>query len=305
MLGATTLLALPRVSSNKLIARLQRLLQVPSFVGQAKMLQPDLVHIHESGILGLLLSFCFKSSTPQVTVYFDYHDWIPFELSVFLRHNYHLYRLLLPFLNRICQVLVKPVDLVITVSNGQALYVNQQLHFPSTLVIPNVRPAIQNPGFDLGVFKPSIVFIGNVMRCRMLERIVHAISNPLLRSYSPKFHVFGVLSDPLYHKELENLADSLGVSDSLVFHGPYRSDADIQHQLSAGAVAHLFPLTFTPNPSNVESISSSNKFFSYATLGLPMLVHQSYTDMASTLATYHAGFSFFTLSEFVLRCDEV
>jgi glycosyltransferase involved in cell wall biosynthesis len=139
----------------------------------------------------------------------------------------------------------------------------------------------------------------------MLERIVHAISNPLLRSYSPKFHVFGVLSDPLYHKELENLADSLGVSDSLVFHGPYRSDADIQHQLSAGAVAHLFPLTFTPNPSNVESISSSNKFFSYATLGLPMLVHQSYTDMASTLATYHAGFSFFTLSEFVLRCDEV
>ena len=305
MLGSTSLLPLPSVSPNKAVARLQRLLQIPTIVNQANLIMPDLVHVHESGMLGLLLSFWFKQSTCKPTVYFDYHDWIPFELSIFLRHNRLMYRLLLPLLNFCCRQLIKPLDLVITVSKGQAHWIHHNLRYNHTLVIPNVRPSLPKVSYDQSTFEPSVVFIGNVMRCRMLEFILEAIADPRLRSYAPKFHIFGVLSDPQYRDELQQVADSLGVGKSIIFYGSYRSDADIINQLQPGALSYLFPLTFLPNPANVEAISSSNKFFSYATLGLPMLVHASYLDMASTLKAYQAGHAFSSIDGFVLRCVEI
>jgi len=305
VLRSTKLLSLPKVSSNKSIARLQRFLYVPAVVSQASMLRADLIHIHESGILGLLLSFWFKRLNPGATVYFDYHDWIPYELSVFLHHKYWLYRLILPFLVAFCRSLVKKIDLVVAVSQGQAQLIKEKMGARNIIVIPNVRPSMKAKSFDLSSFEPSIVFVGNVMRSRMLELVVKALTTPQLRVFAPTFHIFGVVSDVGYRDDLQRLADAIGVGNSMQFHGSYRSDLEIQRRLTAGAIAYLFPLTFTPNPAAVEAISSSNKFFSYATLGLPIMIHKYYLDMASILKAYRAGFTFGSLDELVGCCADV
>jgi glycosyltransferase involved in cell wall biosynthesis len=304
-LKGAALVSLPEVSSEKSLARLQRLLLAHRVVRQARMLKPDLIHVHESGILGLLLAFLFKLDSPRAIVYFDYHDWIPFELSVFLGHIYWLYRLILPSLTFICRLMIMRLDAVIAVSEGQASWVRGRLRCRRVVVIPNVRPAIAPPDYSDSAFEPSLVFVGNVMRSRRLELLLDVVAGSRLRRFAPRFHVFGGLADAAYRDELLRLAEVKGVADLVDFHGPYGSDLDISKSLRAGAIAYLFPLTFAPNPAAIEAISSSNKFFTYATLGLPMLVHKSYVEMGAMLAAYGAGFAFSSLDEFVDSCVEV
>jgi len=304
-LKSATLLSLPSVSSNKGLARLQRLWKAPAFVRQVEMLKPDLIHVHESGLLGLWLSFCFKRVFPRTNVFFDYHDWIPFELSVFLGHSRLLYLVMLPLLTRLCALLASRLDGVIAVSNGQASWVAQRLGCKRVLVVPNVRPMLPPASFQGDHFVPALIFVGNVMRSRLLERVVQLLPSPRLRAFTPRFEVFGMFADPAYQDDLTRQAEESGVSGSLVFHGSYGSDSEIRSALGAGALAYLFPLTFVANPSGIEAISSSNKFFSYATLGLPMLVHSSYKEMVSILLSHRAGFVFSSLDELAERCVEI
>jgi len=303
------LISLRDCSSNKSIARLQRLVYAPSFAGNAQILRPDIVHVHESGVLGLFLSFLFKLVYPRTRVYFDYHDWIPYELSVFVRHSRILYALLLPILVAACRFMASRLDGVVAISEGQARWIREQLGVAKTFVVPNVRPLLDFPalrdGLQASSFSPALLFVGNVMRSRKLEAIIDLISGDKLCPYKPVFHIVGTCADKEYCDLLDSYARSKGVASQVLFHGSYASDFDIRPLVKPGMLAYLLPLTFGSDPSAIESIASSNKFFTYATLGLPLFLHSSYVDMSNLLAMHRAGFTFDALTDLAALCARI
>ena len=305
-LGQVLFLSLPRVSPRKSLARLQRFLKAADFVHSASILRPDIVHVHESGSLGLVLSFLFKAIMPEVKVVFDYHDWIPYELSLLVRHCAPAYALLLPLLVLVCRYFASRLDVVVAVSEGQARWVEGNLRVSNIVVIPNVRPylGVISSGGDArpNYFVPSYLFVGNVMRSRRLELVALLMCDHRLRQFAPRFDVVGDVVDASYEKELLGISASRGIEGSIFFHGPYSHDRQIECLVVPGMVACLFPLTQSENPSKIESISSSNKFYTYANLGVPMILHSSYVEMVGIMEAHGAGFSFSCHEEMVEAC---
>jgi glycosyltransferase involved in cell wall biosynthesis len=252
---------------------------------------PDVVHIHEAGLLGLLIAFWIRKLVPGARIIFDYHDWIPYELSYLVRQIRPLYhastRITMPLLRR----LARAVDVAVCISPGQAEWTRKSLGIRDTIVIQNVRPRTVAPVFSVDEVHRELVFAGNVMRIRRLEFIVDVLTQLHARSSGARLHVFGEIVDQKYATEVSDYARNNGLEDAVLFHGRYFGDRSLTEHVRRGSVGVLLSMQDNLD-TGINRIASANKFFSYLSLGLPVLVQSQYQNMAEITRRYGAGLVF-------------
>ena len=290
--GGVEIISLPRWHRARGLSRLTRHLYAQRIAVQARALAPDVVHVHESGILGLMIAARVRRVLPEARIVFDYHDWIPDEIAAAARHRPALYaldtRAWMPRLRR----MARAVDVAVCISPGQAEWTRGELGIRRTVVVQNVREAPSAAtAFGEGDFRPRLVWAGHVMRMRRLEFVVDVVARLREQGTEAEFSVFGDLTDPDYADELRAYARSRGVGDSVVFHGRYQGDAELLRRTGPGALGLTLAME-ERLPTGINRIASANKFFSYMAMGVPMLLDASFQNMLGIAEQGGAGAAF-------------
>lgn len=302
--AAVEVVPLPPRSERRFVGRLSRHLHAVRAGLLARRLGPDVVHIHESGFLGLLTAHWVRRFHPSCTIIFDYHDWIPYEIAASVRNRERLYRLALPPMLRLHRYLARSVDAAVCISEGQAEWTRGVLGIRRTSIVQNVRRPGTPPDLSAREFTPQLVFLGHVMRARRLEYFVDALAALEGRGIPATLEVFGEVVDTGYPAELNRYARERGVGGRITFHGGYQGDASVAPFLRRGAIG-----TFVAPEQVVDTgalrIASTNKFFSYLALGIPVLLEAGHDNMYAVLRRHDAGLVFGSLDEFVERAEQV
>jgi glycosyltransferase involved in cell wall biosynthesis len=301
---AVELVLLPPRSERRLIGRVTRQVHAMRSGLLARRLRPDVVHIHESGFLGLLTAHWVRRFHPSCTIIFDYHDWIPFEIAASVRNRARLFQRLLPPMLRLHRYLARSVDAAVCISEGQAEWTREVLGIRKTSVVQNVRPRIAQPDLAARDFAPQLLFLGHVMRGRRLEVFVDALVDLSGRGVHATLEVFGEVLDPGYAEEVRQYAHARGAGERLTFHGRYSGDESVAPFLHRGALG-----TFLSPEQVIDTgalrIASTNKFFSYLALGVPVLLPAGHDNMCEILRRYGAGEVFSSLDDLVQRAERI
>jgi glycosyltransferase involved in cell wall biosynthesis len=254
------------------------------------------VHIHESGILGLLIAFWVRRMVPRARIIFDYHDWIPSEIASSVRGIRPLYAPAMAASMPLMRFLARAVDVAVCISPGQAEWTREALGIAQTRVIQNVRPLMAAPDLGGAEFRPELLFAGNVMRIRRLEFVVDVVAMLRVRGVETLLSICGDFTEPDYVQELRERVTRSGLDELVRFHGRYRGDEELGRIAGRGAVGITMGLEERVD-TRVNRIASANKLFSYLALGLPVLVEESYENMLRIVEEGAAGASFRTCEE--------
>lgn len=301
---AVDLVVLPPRSEGRFVGRASRQLHAMRAGFLVRRLRPDVVHIHESGFLGLLTAFWARRFHPSCTIVFDYHDWIPFEIAASLRNRARLVQRLLPPMLRLHRYLARSVDAAVCISEGQAEWTREILGIRKTRVVQNVRPSIAPPDLTAREFAPQIIFLGHVMRGRRLEVFVDAVAELRGRGIDATLEVFGEVLDSGYADEVRRYAETRGVEEGLTFHGRYAGDESVAPFLRRGALGTILAPEQVIETGALR-IASTNKFFSYLALGVPVLLQAGHDNMCEILRRYDAGEVFSSVDDFVQLADRI
>jgi glycosyltransferase involved in cell wall biosynthesis len=290
-LGEVEIVLLPPWRPVRLAARATRHLYAIRIARQARAARPGVVHIHESGILGLLIAFWVRRMVPGCRIIFDYHDWIPYELALGVRSVRPLYRVVhaatLPVLRR----LARSVDTAVCVSPGHAEWTREHLGIADAVVVQNVRPRMDPPPEAGGDLRRDLLYVGHVMRMRRVEVLLDVLSRLRARGIAARLHVHGELTEPGYVREVQELARSLGLEASVAFHGRFSGDYQLAERVVRGTIGVVLSHADVLD-TGINAVTSANKFFSYLTMGVPVLVEAPYINMAEIAARSGAGASF-------------
>lgn len=290
--GDVELVALPRWRRVRGLSRITRRLHAHRIAVQARSLEPDVVHVHESGVLGLMIAARVRSVLPRARIVLDYHDWIPDEIASAVRNRPGLYaletRLWMPRLRR----MARAVDVAVCISPGQAEWTQRELGIRRTLVVQNVRDAPSAATvFGQPEFRPRLVWAGHLMRIRRLELVVDVLARLRQAGTEAEFAVFGELTEPDYADDLRAYARSRGVEEAVVFHGRYQGDAELLRRTGPGALGLTLAME-EKLPTGINRIASANKFFSYMAMGVPMLLDARFQNMLCIAEQAGAGAAF-------------
>jgi glycosyltransferase involved in cell wall biosynthesis len=294
--GEVDLVLLPEWPRMRGLARLTRYLYAYRIAEQARALAPDVVHVHESGILGLMVASRVRRALPDAHIIFDYHDWIPDEIAASVRNVGALYgpamAAWMPRLRRMAQA----VDVAVCISPGQAEWTRQELGIGRTVVVQNVRDMPSAAPFGRRDFRPQLVWAGHVMRIRRLELVVDVLARLKELGTDAEFSVFGDVTEPDYAEELKAYARERDVEDRIVFHGRFQGDRELMRHVGPGALGLTLAME-EKLPTGINRIASANKFFSYMAMGVPMLLEAQYENMAGIAAQAGAGAAFTGVEE--------
>lgn len=275
----------PRVRG---LARLTRYLYAHRIARQARALAPDVVHVHDTGILGLMVAARVRRALPRARIIFDYNDWIPFEVAALVRNVGALYglamRAWMPRLRR----MARAVDVAVCISPPQAEWTERELGIRRTLVVQCVRDAPTEAPFGRREFRPQLVFAGHVMRMRRLELVVDVLALLRAQGTDAEFSVVGDVLEPAYADEVRAYARARGVEEHVTFHGRYHGDHELLPFLGPGALGLITPLE-EKLPTGINRTVSANKFFSYMALGVPVLLDAQHENMAGIATAAGAG----------------
>ena len=244
----------------------------------------DCYYVHESGTFGLNI---IQSIPVSKKIIFDYHDWIPFEIHEKFRNSVisnFVYALVKIYIKRV----VRKIDAVVFISSGARDYFECHYSSVRSFVVPNSRNCYfvtDNPEKKLQPSaektKIELLWLGNVMRLRQLERLFKIaqgilLSRPLI---DLKISIWGAEKDKNYANELWALAANLGLADCVVFNGSFVSEEHIipdRHSISFG-LAFGWLETYD---TKINSISRPTKLLSYGLLGIVGLLE-------STCVSFH------------------
>jgi glycosyltransferase involved in cell wall biosynthesis len=289
--GEVEMVLLPQWPRARGLARLTRHLYAHRIAAQARALQPDVVHIHESGILGLMVAARVRRALPDARIIFDYHDWIPDEVAGSVRHVGALYgpamAAWMPRLRR----MARAVDVAVCISPGQAEWTRDELGIARTVVVQNVRDTPSAASFGRRDFRPQLVWAGHVMRIRRLELVVDVLARLREEGVDAELSIFGDLTEPDYADDLRAYARERGVEERVVFYGRFQGDRELLRHVGPGALGLTLAME-EKLPTGINRIASANKFFSYMAMGLPMLLEAQYENMAQIAAAAGAGEAF-------------
>lgn len=290
--GQVQMVPLPEWPRVRGLARAGRHLYASRIARQAASLAPDVVHVHESGILGLMIAARVRRVLPRARIVFDYHDWIPDEVASAVRNVPALYALDLRLWMARLRRMARAVDVAVCISPGQAEWTRRELGIPRTVVVQNVRDA---PGaataFGRGEFRPQLVWAGHVMRMRRLEFAIDVLAVLREGGTDAEFAVFGELTEPDYVDELRAYARTRGVEGQVRFHGRYQGDAELLRSIGPGGLGLTLGMQ-EKLPTGINRIASANKFFSYMAMGVPMLLDASFANMLEIAEQAGAGAAF-------------
>lgn len=294
--GEVEMVLLPEWPRVRGLARLTRHLYAYRIAEQARLLEPDVVHVHESGILGLMVAARVRRALPDAHIIFDYHDWIPDEVAGSVRNVAALYgpamAAWMPRLRRMAQA----VDVAVCISPGQAEWTRAELGIARTVVVQNVRDTPSAAPFGRRDFRPQLVWAGHVMRIRRLELVVDVLARLRELGTDAEFSVFGDVTEPDYAEDLKAYARERGVEERIVFHGRFQGDRELMRHVGPGALGLTLAME-EKLPTGINRIASANKFFSYMAMGVPMLLEAQYENMAGIAAKAGAGAAFTGVEE--------
>ena len=302
--GGVKVMALPEWKKWPRLSRFTRQWFAWQIARQARDIAPDVVHVHESGSLGLLIADRVKRLVPKATVIFDYHDWIPWEIAETCRNHEALYRRVLPAALAAYRRLARAVDVAICISPGHAEWTRRELGIERTVVVENVRPPRPRVEYPRDEVRHQIVFIGHVVWIRRLEVLVDAVAELRGRGVDASLAVCGHVSDPAYAERIMQYAAANGVGERVVFHGLYRSDDDLLAVLGRGSIGALLAVP-EPIDTGIMAIASANKFYSYMALGIPTLIEAGFDSMLRVAREHGAGDGFSSVTEFVDKAHAI
>lgn len=295
---------LPQWKRIRFVTRFTRHLYALAVARQARRIHPDVVHIHESGSLGVLIAYWVSVLVPGCTVIFDYHDWIPSEILQSLRNKPSLYRAVSPHVLGFYRRLARSINTAVCISPAQAEWTGDVLGISHTVVVQNVRPRLDDSCALPAGWRPRFVWAGHVMRVRRLEFVIDAMVILRGAGINTEFTVFGDLTEADYAEDLKRYAAEAGLGDALSFYGKYRDDRELAPALSEGALAVAFAVK-EPVDTGVNRIASANKLFTYMALGVPVLLERDYESMARILESCGAGATFSSPDELARRAQEI
>lgn len=290
--GRVELVPLPEWPRVRGLARAGRYLYAHRIARRAAALAPDVVHIHESGILGLMIAARVRRVLPRARIVFDYHDWIPDEVAAAVRNVPALYALDLRAWMARLRRMARAVDVAVCISPGQAEWTRRELGIRRTVVVQNVRDAPSAAAaFGRREFRPQLVWAGHVMRIRRLEFAIDVLARLREGGTDAEFAVFGDLTEPDYVDELRAYARARGLGGQVHFHGRYQGDAELLRSIGPGGLGLTLAMQ-EKVPTGINRIASANKFFSYMAMGVPMLLDGSFGNMLEIAEQAGAGAAF-------------
>lgn len=278
-----------------ILLTLYKAIQKSSFV-------PDLVYVHDSGILGLFLSTYSKKKYPNAILVYDYHDWIPWEISYqfskFIRSK-TIVRLLSTVSSVIFSFITKSTvscDAIIGISEKQITHFQE--HFVSKqktlakLIIPNSRPQIQDKIASTHGDEVNLLWIGNVMSGRDLDKIVDYLCEFRIRTGQCNCHlaILGRVID-------QCLASKLMATGFCKYLGAYENDQDAATMLSSAKYIGVFLGWDDIFKTGINEIASPNKVYSYINLGLPGIYSSNLEGLPEVIKS-KAGFFIDDYNEF-------
>ena len=231
------------------------------------------MYIHDSGTFGLLLCKRWDKSKKVSEVIFDYHDWIPWELTYQIGKFIRL-KIAHEFITRMALALHRiffrniSISKLIGISNEQmsAFKSDYNLHGVDTLVVPNIRPTLAiNQSCSSDSFD-GVLWIGNVMRGRDLSLLSTFLNKyNELNSKSLKLYLVGSIFDNDYFDYLKN-------SSSLMYLGGFRTDKDIHEKIRGFNLVGFFYGWVDLHRTGINRIASPNKVYSYMNLRIPVIM---------------------------------
>jgi len=299
-----SVLILPHRTRIKIINRISRYMFVIKICLLVRRIKPHIIHIHESGRLGLLLSFCIRHLMPSSKIIFDYHDWIPLEIAQLCRNIKPIYNGTWPFFLRYYRYLSKSVDIFVCVSPGHAEWTQKKLGAVNTIVVQNVRDYCPPVQVNNGAVRHEIMFAGHVMRERKIEYAIDVIMELNIQSVKAKLLICGKVLEEDYVKDLILYAKNKGVDDCIVFSGDYSSSEALAKFIMRGTIGY-WNLNYQEFDTGIEKITSGNKFFTYLSLGLPVLLEEGFDNMADILMENKAGYTFHSVKDFADKARKI
>lgn len=265
------------------------------------VINSDLVYIHASAIEGLLYAKSVRQVNDCVKIIFDYHDSLPYELYYQMRKRKidFLYPILWPIYRSHIGTYKQLIDGVVGISDNQLADLTKWLgRNVQSLVVPNVGTL--HPSLLAGRDAPdktlSFVWVGQVMRGRDLEKLAFSIRD---LSLYHKLHVFGVVLDTAVE---DTVRDILG--NRVEFHGPFKDTTSLGENLPDKAVG-VFWGWDDPVGTNINGITSPNKFYNYLDLIIPVIIDKKMINLAEILECYNAGIAIDGINEFVRAVEVV
>ncbi len=287
------LVLLPPWHRVRLLSRATRHLYAYHIARQAREIAPDVVHVHDAGLLGVLVAWWVRRLVPGCRIIFDYHDWIPFEIAGLVRESRPAYAAYMAATMPVLRRLARAVDTAVCVSPGHAAWTRDELGIRDTVVIQNVRPPVPAPPLAEGGPVRELMFVGNVMRIRRLELVVDVLAELRARGTDAVFRVFGAVMEEDYADEVRAYARERGVEEALVFHGRYVGDRELAGYVRRGSLGVVLALDDRLG-TGINRIASANKLFSCLALGMPVLVEAPYENMVALTSASGAGRAFAT-----------
>lgn len=230
-------------------------------------------HVHESGTFGLNI---ISSLPADKKIFFDYHDWIPFEIQEKVGSGW-IYNLVYLFFRKIyIKIIIKKLAAVVFISDGAKEYFIKSYGDIKSFVVPNSRKILKNEVMlqkNLPSFcKDSdnlieLLWVGNVMPLRQIERLFnireHLISS--VKNVKVKISIWGRIKDHNYAEKIKTIEkQSLNENQEpyLIFNGSYKSEDEIIPLKNH----YSFGFSFGWNEeidTGLNKISCPTKMFSY------------------------------------------
>jgi len=261
-------------------------------------------YIHESGTFGIQIANIVQK---KGRTYFDYHDWIPFEIKEKFS-NYYLYSLVYFFVRLYIRKVIKKINLVIFISNAARDYFSKNYLIVNSHVVPNARKTI----IDIGPPKKydnshkndiEILWIGNVMRLRQIEKIFDLAKclNNKQPSKKIAISIWGKIKERQYAEELMERKKDLGKQISLDFFGEFNSEKEIKIGPSKMTIGIAFGWNEKWS-TGMNEISRPTKVASYGVCGIPALIDSKCTSLIAELENYDADIPFCSSED---ACEKV
>jgi hypothetical protein len=246
------------------------------------------VYVHDSGLAGLFLSAFAAKRLPQARIIFDYHDWIPWEisyqLSKLLRSDMivrPLARLALKVL-RFFLVRNTRLDGLVGISSGQLdalkTYLGPSLMDVPSLVVPNTKsyqPEVFEYKSNRGL---CLVRTGYVMEGRDISKLLEYSSR--FRQSHPEDDLTILLIGRSLSPSLDHYLSSLPFVTCL---GTYRDESCIVKNLPNKKCIGMFLGWDDTLDTGINAIASPNKLYTYLSIGLPFVYSSSLANVTTIL----------------------
>jgi len=231
------------------------------------------IYIHDSGLFGLLLCSWWSKFSNVYSITFDYHDWIPWEISYQIGKRIKSPKIV-KILSNMTESFFKKalgsisIDNLVGISESQIEELKKDFKLLGSkhLVVPNTRNKLSKKRSINDDEFSGVLWIGNVMKGRDLDILCTYINKYNDRRKTNVYlYIIGNIFDKDYFRSLESLGH-------IKYLDAFRNDLDVFEKIKNYNVAGFFYGWDDTYETGINKIASPNKAYSYINLGIPTVM---------------------------------